>query len=119
MKTIKLLFLITCGMMLGLSQTFAAAPVNTECPIKGKAVDAKSKTAEVEVTFCCEKCKGKFDKDVVAGLKKYAAAEEGKCPISGKPVKATQKSTATVGVCCSGCKKKVEADPKKHLTKVK
>jgi len=105
--------------MLSLSQGFAGEPVNTECPVKGKKVDASSKTAEVEVTFCCGKCKKKFDADVLAGLKKFAAAEKGKCPISGKDVDASEKSTASVGVCCGGCKKKVDADPKKHLAKIK
>lgn len=119
MKTLKMLSLIICGLMLSLSQSFAADPVNTECPIKGKAITAKSKTADVEVTFCCKKCKAKFDKDVLAGLQKFAAAEDGKCPISGKDIDKAQKSTATVGVCCNGCKKKVDADPKKHLAKVK
>jgi endogenous inhibitor of DNA gyrase (YacG/DUF329 family) len=115
----KLLSILSLSFIFSIAGAFAAGPVNTECPIKGKAVDAKSKTASVEVQFCCGKCKAKFDGDVVAGLKKFAATEDGKCPISGKPVKASKKSTAEVGVCCGGCKKKVEAEPKKHLAKVK
>ena len=115
----KLLSIITCGLLLGLSSAFAGDPVNTTCPVKGKKVDASSKTAEVEVKFCCGKCQSKFDDNVLAGLKKFAATEDGKCPISGKPVKDSKKSTATVGVCCGGCAKKVKADPKKHLADVK
>jgi hypothetical protein len=115
----KFLSILSCGLLLGLSSAFAADPVNTTCPVKGKKVDASSKTAEVEVTFCCGKCKDKFDADVLAGLKKFAAAKEGECPISGKPVKASKSSKATIGVCCGGCAKKVKADPKKHLADVK
>lgn len=115
----KFISLFSLSLFFGFSSAFAADPVNTKCPLKGKAVDAKSKIASVEVTFCCGKCKSKFDADVLGGLKKFAATEDGKCPISGKPVKASKKSTAAVGVCCGGCRKKVEADPKKHLAKVK
>lgn len=115
----KILSLIVCGLILSLSQSFAKDPVNTECPLKGKAVTEKSKISDVEVTFCCKKCKATFDKDVLAGLQKFAAAEDGKCPISGKPVDAAVKSTASVGTCCGGCKKKVDAEPKKHLASVK
>lgn len=119
MKLIKILALIACGMMLTLSQGFAKDAVNTECPIKGKAIDSQSKTADVEVAFCCKKCKAAFDKDVLAGLQKFASAEDGKCPMSGKDIDDEQKSTVTVGACCGGCKKKLDAEPKKHLAKVK
>ncbi len=116
---IKILSIIACGLMLSLSQSFAKDPVNTECPVKGKKVDSKSKMVDVEVTFCCKKCKASFDKDILAGLQKFAAAKDGKCPMSGKDVDTAQKSTATVGACCGGCKKKLEADAKKHLASVK
>ena len=116
---IKILSIIACGLMLSLSQSFAKDPVNTECPIKGKKVDSSSKMADVEVAFCCKKCKAAFDKDVLAGLQKYSSAKDGKCPISGKDVDKAQTSTATVGICCGGCKKKFDADAKKHLAKVK
>jgi len=119
MKTMKTISLIVCGLMLSLSQSFAKDPANTECPIKGKEITAKSKVVDVEVNFCCKKCKATFKKDVLAGLQKFAAAEDGKCPISGKPIDKAQKSTVSVGVCCSGCQKKVKAEPKKHLAKVK
>jgi endogenous inhibitor of DNA gyrase (YacG/DUF329 family) len=119
MKMMKIFTLIACGLMLSLSQGLAKDPANTECPIKGKAVDSKSKSVDVEVAFCCKKCKASFDKDVLAGLQKFASAKDGKCPISGKDVDKAQTSTATVGVCCGGCEKKVTKDAKKHLAKVK
>lgn len=115
----KLISILSLGILLGLTPAFADAPANTTCPVKGKNVDAESKTTSVEVKFCCGKCKKKFDGDVLAGLKKFAAAEEGKCPMTGKAVKDSETSTAKVGVCCGGCKKKVDADPKKYLAKVK
>ena len=115
----KIFTLIVCGLMLSLSQGFAKDPVNSECPLKGKKVDSKSKMSDVEVTFCCKKCITAFEKDVLAGLQKFAAAKDGKCPISGKDVDTSQKATASVGVCCGGCKKKMDKDPKKHLASVK
>jgi hypothetical protein len=115
----KILTIISCGLLLGLSSAFAGDPVNKTCPVKGKKIDSDSKTAKVEVAFCCGKCQSKFEEDVLAGLKKFAAAEEGKCPISGKDVKESKTSTAMVGVCCGGCKKKVEETPKKFLAKIK
>ena len=119
MKMMKILSLIACGLMLTLSQGFAKDPVNTECLNKDKTIDSKSKTDDVEVTFCCKKCKAAFDKDVLAGLQKFAAAADGKCPMSGKDVDASQTSTVTVGACCGGCKKKLDSEPKKHLAKIK
>ena len=115
---IKILTIIACGLMLSLTQSFAG-PVNTECPIKGKKVDSSSKTSDIEVTFCCKKCKTAFDKDVLSGLQKFAAAKDGKCPVSGKDVDPACKSTASVATCCGGCKKKLDKDPKKHLASVK
>lgn len=115
----KLLSLISFSLLLGLSSAMADDPVNKKCPVKGKSVDSDSKMAKVEVAFCCGKCQSKFEDDVLAGLKKFAAAEKGKCPISGKDVKESKTSTAMVGVCCGGCKKKVEKEPKKHLAKIK
>ena len=104
----------------GLAELLIAADiVNTECPVKGKAVDKTSKSANVEIAFCCDKCKAKFDKAPLAGLIKYAAAADGKCPISGKAVDPAEKSTVAIGVCCKKCKAAVEKEPKKHLAKIK
>jgi YHS domain-containing protein len=115
MKTNRIIALVLSVFALTLVNSFAGA-INKTCPVKGKAA---SKEASVDVTFCCDKCKAKFDKDPVAYMEKVADAKEGKCPMSGKDVDAAQKSTITVGVCCDGCKKKVEADPKKYLKDVK
>lgn len=114
----KIVSLIACALMMTLSQGFAADPVNKECPIKGKAVDG-SKAADIEVAFCCKKCKTAFDKDPIAGLVKYAKAKDGKCPVSGKDVDTAVASKVSVAVCCGGCKGKLTKDPKKHLAGLK
>jgi YHS domain-containing protein len=101
-----------------LSAAYSAEPVNTECPIKGSEIAGK-KTSSVEVGFCCEKCKEKFDKAPKDFLKQVAEAAEGKCPVSGKAVSADAKSTIEVGTCCNSCKGKFDAEPKKFLGKLK
>lgn len=109
----KIVSLIAAALMLTLSSAFSADAVNKTCPVKGKAVDG-STTASVDVAFCCKKCKAKFDKAPASFLAKVAAAEKGKCPISGQDA-GDAKSTIAVAVCCKGCKGKVEKDPKKYL----
>jgi len=57
-----------------------AAPINKECPVSGKPVDA-SKTATYEgslVAFCCDDCKAEFEKDPkkFAGKLGLAASKE-------------------------------------------
>lgn len=41
-----------------------AAPVNAKCPVGGEAVDSTVTTSfqGQTVAFCCNKCKGSFDK---------------------------------------------------------
>ena len=51
----------------------ASAPINSECPVTGKAVKADSPTVPYRgrtVALCCNKCKSKFE----AEPGKYAAA---------------------------------------------
>ncbi len=105
------------ALALTLTGVASAEPINDTCPIKGKAVDG-SKVVSVEVKFCCENCKGKFDKNPGAYLKNVAKAKDGQCPMSGKAA-ADASSTVEIAVCCGGCKGKVEADPKKFLGSIK
>lgn len=116
MKFIKLLPIIAATLFFGAAQ--AAETINTECPIKGSEVAGK-KTSEVEVGFCCENCKGKFDKAPKDFLQKVADAEEGKCPVSGEDVSGDDTSTITVGTCCNSCKGKFDKEPKKFIGKLK
>jgi len=66
MKTLLTLFALT----LTLSGISFAEPVNKECPVTGKAVNPKCKTAYEgkEVAFCSGDCQKKFKADP----KKYA-----------------------------------------------
>jgi YHS domain-containing protein len=118
MKT--LLSLIT-SLALG-AGAFAADPVNAKCPLSGKDIDT-AQTAEYkkEISFCCDKCKGKFDKDPDSFVAKIASydAKSGKCILSGKDIDAAQKSTytKTVAFCCDKCKGKFEKEPDKSIAK--
>ncbi len=89
--------------------------VNDKCPFTGKAVNPDA-TMDVKVEFCCNNCKGKFDKDPAKYLDKVAKGEEGKCIMNGKD--ATKSSTLTVGFCCNDCKGKAEKDPKAAVAKL-
>jgi len=91
--------------------------INTICPIKGKEVDG-SKSVDLTVKFCCEKCKANFDKDPLASAAKVAKAEDGKCPMSGKDVSDDQTSTVTIAVCCGSCEKKAAKNPAGCFAKV-
>jgi len=94
-----------------------ADALNDKCPISGKAID-KSKTSEVKVAFCCNNCKGKFDKDPSACLGKVDKLPNEKCPVSGKAL-GDASSTVTVAFCCGDCKEKFDKKPTEYLGKVK
>lgn len=117
MKLLK--FLATSVCVLGFTAASAlAGPVNAKCPVSGEDVK-EGKDAKVSVAFCCETCKGKFDKDPGSFIEKVAKAEEGKCPVSGKATDKDQTSDLVVGTCCGKCQSKVEEDPKKYLGELK
>jgi hypothetical protein len=97
-----------------------AAKSTTTCPVSGKAAVA-DKSVEFtggKVTFCCDGCKAKFEKDNTAFAGKARAQlvatgqfEQKACPFSGGPVKdGTQIDVAgcKVGFCCNNCKGKAE-----------
>jgi len=95
--------------------TAHAGAINAKCPVSGK--DAK-RDVEVPFSFCCEKCKAKFDKAPADYLKVAATAEAGKCPLSGKAVDKDVTSKVTIGVCCEKCEAKLTENPKAYLGKV-
>jgi len=116
-----------------------ADPINKKCPVSGKDVN-KEKTSEYEgqlIGFCCDDCKGKFDKEPAKYIgkvkefkKKKAEVEEirfddpinKKCPITGKDIVAGRTSEykkQTIGFCCKDCVDKFEGDPEKYVKKVK
>jgi hypothetical protein len=99
-----------------------ADPVNKLCPVSGKAGDPEVTYAyNKKVSFCCDKCKAKFDKDPASFGEKIAAykADSGKCILSGKDIDKAQTSDykAAVTTCCEKCKAKVEAEPDKFIAK--
>jgi len=89
---------------------------NDKCPMSGQGVTPE-KTSDYKVEFCCNNCKGKFEKDPAKYLPKAADAEEGTCIITGNPAKVS--TTLTVGFCCGNCKGKFDEDPDKYIAKVK
>ncbi len=114
-------------------------PINKKCPVSGKDIadGHTTKYKEKVIGFCCDNCKGKFEKEPekyagkIPELKDKKAAEEiafaddpinKKCPISGKDVDAKQTSTykeQVIGFCCGNCKEKFDKEPEKYIGKVK
>ncbi|WAC19715.1 hypothetical protein OVA24_21075 [Luteolibacter sp. SL250] len=111
MKTILLATLLGLFSLV----TAQAGAVNSKCPVSGK--DAK-KDVDVPISFCCNNCKGKFDKAPADYLKVVATAEKGKCPLSGKAADEEVTSNLTVGVCCNNCAGKLKENPQAYLGKI-
>lgn len=92
-------------------------PVNDKCPLSGKAIDAAA-TSDVKVSFCCNNCKGKFDKEPTKFLSKVDKVPNEKCPLSGKEL-GDASGSVTVAFCCEKCKAKFDKEPAKFLKDVK
>jgi len=98
------------------------------CPVTGKPLGSmgdplKVKIGEEQIFLCCKGCtKGQINKQHWVTIHKNFAAAQGICPVMEKALPANPKSTVvngqTVYVCCPPCTKKIQADPKKFLTKV-
>ncbi len=104
-KSIKWLgTLLGCLSLVAMVSTIAD-PVNTKCPLSGKAVSKDAAT--YTVGLCCGNCLGKFTKDPAKFLGKVkAVAVNATCPMSGKAINA--KITAkhkgdVVAFCGAGC----------------
>jgi len=93
---------------------------DVKCVLNPKGAAKATSATEykgAKVYFCCNHCKGKFEKD----SKKYAAAANAQlvatkqarqvtCPLMGKPAKKDVKvkvAGVDVKLCCAGCKRKV------------
>src|SRR5262249_6268099 len=87
---------LACGAFLALLLS-AAGPLNDTCPVSGDKADGKI-TADVKIGFCCANCKGRFDRDPVATLRKLDRIPVDTCPLSGKPI-GDAVSTVTVALC--------------------
>ncbi len=119
MKSLSMIIAFVVALCVG--HAFADT-VNKLCPVSGKAGDpAKSVAYSKKISFCCDKCKAKFDKDPNSFGKEIAAykADSKKCIFSDKDVDATKTSEfkADVTVCCDRCKGKMESDPDKYIEK--
>ena len=91
-----------------------------KCPISGKKVKAESKVdyKDGSLFFCCDGCPDAFKKDQAKYSTKanhqLVATKQAKqvnCPLGGKPHKesiSVKVDGVEVGVCCNGCKGKLE-----------
>lgn len=98
------------------------------CPVTGEALGSMGESLKVKVGeqvayLCCKGCQGKqLSAEHWKTIQTNLAAAQGTCPIMGKPVDATMKSTVVNGqqvfVCCPPCIPKIQADPEGSLKKV-
>jgi hypothetical protein len=101
---------------------------DVKCVVADKDANPSKSAAYKDGTvyFCCGGCQGKFSKDQksfatranhqLVATKQYVQKS---CPFSGKPVDSAVTTTVSgvdVGLCCNGCKSKVEkAKPEKQV----
>jgi len=98
------------------------------CPVTGKPLGSmgdplKVKIGEEEIFLCCKGCtKGQINKEHWTAIHKNFARAQGICPVMEKKLPANPKSTVvngqTVYICCPPCTKKIQAEPRKYLTKL-
>lgn len=98
------------------------------CPVTGKPLGSmgdplKVKIGEEEIFLCCKGCtKGEINKTHWTAIHENFAQAQGICPVMEKELPANPKSTVvngqTVYICCPPCSKKIQAEPKKYLTKL-
>ncbi len=99
------------------------------CPVSGQKLGSmgepvKVKVGDNEVAFlCCKDCIGKKIKaEHWSTIQANLAKAQGTCPVMGKPVDASMKSTVVNGrkifVCCPPCIEKINADPATFVAKL-
>lgn len=98
------------------------------CPVSGEPLGRKGQPWKVrigdeEIFLCCKSCtKRPINKDHWVTIHKNFAKAQGICPVMEKPLPANPKSTVvngqTVYICCPPCSKKIQAEPRKYLTKL-
>ena len=99
------------------------------CPVTGNKLGSmgapiKVKVGEEEVAFLC--CKGCVGKQIKAEhwttIQTNLATAQKTCPVMGKAVDASMKSTVVNGrkifVCCPPCIEKIKADPATYVAKL-
>lgn len=102
--------------------------IQVACPLTGNKLNKAtlSEVAEAKVSFCCNNCKGKFDKaeDKVALV--FASIDKGftlqtTCPVSNKKIDVTKvikHEGKNVYFCCPNCDKAFTANPEKFVAKL-
>jgi YHS domain-containing protein len=110
----------------------------SKCLVSGEELGGMEKPISFdyegrEIKFCCKGCVPKFEANPETYLKKLDQAiidaqvahyPLTKCPVSGESLDAMGKpfdlvvDNRLVRLCCKGCVKKVEADPKKVLAQI-
>jgi hypothetical protein len=99
------------------------------CPVSGQKLGSrgepiKVKVGENEIAFlCCQDCVGKpINAEHWATIQANLATAQETCPIMGKPIDASMKSTVVNGrkifVCCPPCIDKINADPAAIVAKL-
>lgn len=98
------------------------------CPVSGQKLGSmgapvKARIGQEVVFLCCEGClKKPVNKDHWATIHANAAKAQAQCPVMNKSLPANPKWTIVEGqivyLCCPGCEKKIEADPKTYLGRV-
>lgn len=101
--------------------------VQVGCPFSGGKLNKETETSfeGTKLSFCCEKCKAKFDKAdnklELAFAKGKGFTFQDKCPVSGKPIKAdsfVEHNGKKVYFCCGGCPAAFKNDPEKFAAKL-
>lgn len=104
--------------------------VQVACPLSGKKCKAGTEVEVdgVKVAFCCNHCQEKVAKADADGKRKlvFANLEKGftlqtKCPVSGKPIRASVSvdyKGKKVYFCCPGCPKAFSKNPEKYAAKL-
>ena len=141
MKTIltSLLMLISTSVVWTQTDTETKQPELTEadqlliavqkiCPVMGSELGSMGDPIKVEIDgqtafLCCKGCQGKHaDEEHWKTIQTNLAKAQGTCPIMGKPVDATMKSTVVEGrrifVCCPPCIAKIENNVEESLKKI-
>lgn len=98
------------------------------CPVSGRKLGEhgaplKVKIGEETVFLCCKGCQHKkVDQKHWATIHANFARAQAQCPVRDKALPKSPKWALAEGqivyVCCPGCIKKIEADPKTYLQKV-
>lgn len=100
--------------------------VQVICPVSGQPSGTKVFIEEKgnKVFFCCNNCRGKYEKDPAKYAAKLANSYtiQTKCPVTGKPINPQVSAEApageTVFFCCKDCPAKFRKEPGRFAPKL-